>query len=73
MNEINYKIIRRIAVIKEESGGWATELNEISWHAAEPKYDIRRWNSDHTKMGKGITLTRPEAMNLFLALQEELR
>ncbi len=73
MNEINYKIIRRIAVIKEESGGWTTELNEVSWNGAESKYDIRRWNSDHTKMGKGITLTRPEAMNLFLALQEELR
>ena len=71
--ELNYKIIRRIAVIKEESGGWETELNEISWNGAESKYDIRRWNSDHTKMGKGITLTRPEAMNLMQALQEELR
>lgn len=71
--ELNYKIIRRIAVIKEESGGWATELNEISWNSAESKYDIRRWNSDHTKMGKGITLTRPEAVNLLVALQEELR
>ncbi len=71
--ELNYKIIRRIAVIKEESGGWETELNEISWNGAESKYDIRRWNADHTKMGKGITLTRPEAMNLLLALQEELR
>ena len=56
MNEIKYEIIRRIAVIKEESGGWATELNEVSWNEAEPKYDIRRWNADHTKMGKGITL-----------------
>lgn len=73
MNEINYKIIRKIAVVKEESGGWATELNEISWNGAEPKYDIRRWNSDHTKMGKGITLTKEEAAKLFQALQEELK
>lgn len=73
MNEINYKIIRQIAVIKEESGGWATELNELSWNEAEPKYDIRRWNADHTKMGKGITLTRAEAANLSLALQDELK
>lgn len=73
MNEIKYEITRRIAVIKEESGGWATELNEVSWNGAEPKYDIRRWNSDHTKMGKGITLTKAEAVNLFLALQDELK
>lgn len=73
MNEIKYEITHRIAVIKEESGGWATELNEVSWNGAEPKYDIRRWNSDHTKMGKGITLTKAEAVNLFLALQDELK
>ena len=72
MNEIKYEITRRIAVIKKESG-WATELNEVSWNGAEPKYDIRRWNSDHTKMGKGITLTKAEAVNLFLALQDELK
>lgn len=72
MNEINYKIIRKIAVIKEESGGWATELNEVSWNESDPKYDIRRWNAEHTKMGKGITLTQTEAINLLLALQVEL-
>lgn len=53
--------------------GWATELNEVSWNGAEPKYDIRRWNADHTKMGKGITLTKAEATSLLLALQEELK
>lgn len=73
MNEIKYEITRRIAVIKEESGGWATELNEVSWNGAEPKYDIRRWNADHTKMGKGITLTKAEATSLMQALKEELR
>ena len=73
MNEIKYKIIRKIDTIKEESGGWATELNEVSWNGAGPKYDIRRWNADHTKMGKGITLTRTEATSLMQALKEELR
>ena len=73
MNEIKYEIIRQIAVIKEECGGWTTELNEVSWNEAEPKYDIRRWNADHTKMGKGITLTRTEATSLMQALKEELR
>ena len=60
MPEVTYKIIKRIAILSEEKGGWRTELNEVSWNGAEPKYDIRRWNADHTKMGKGITLTRAE-------------
>lgn len=73
MPEVTYKIIKRIAILSEEKGGWRTELNEVSWNGAEPKYDIRRWNADHTKMGKGITLTRAEAASLFQALKEELR
>lgn len=73
MNEIKYEIIRQIAVIKEESGGWATELNEVSWNGAVPKYDIRRWNNDHTKVGKGITLTKEEAAILMQALQKETK
>ena len=72
MKEIKYEIVRKIAVIEEESGGWATELNEVSWNEADPKYDIRRWNTDHTKMGKGITLTQVGAINLHPALQNEL-
>lgn len=32
----------------------------MSWNGNEPKYDIRSWNEDHTKMGKGITLTDEE-------------
>ena len=50
-----------------------TYRKSISWNGAKSKYDIRRWNSDHTKMGKGITLTKAEAANLFLALQDELK
>jgi len=40
----------------------------ISWNDREPKYDIREWSPDHTKMGKGVTLSREE----LLALKELL-
>lgn len=73
MGQVTYKIARHIATIKEESGGWKTELNEVSWNEKEPKYDVRRWNEDHTKMGKGITFTKEEAAALLQALQEELK
>lgn len=41
------------------------ELNLISWNNAKPKYDLRRWDSEHEKMSKGITLTEDEVIQLF--------
>ena len=40
--------------------GWTKELNRVSFNGAPAKYDIRTWSPDHTKMGKGITLTNEE-------------
>lgn len=34
--------------------------NRVSFNGAPAKYDIRTWSPDHTKMGKGITLTNEE-------------
>jgi hypothetical protein len=48
------------------------ELNEVSWRGDPPKLDLRRWNANHTKCNKGITLSRKEAKNLLAALKEEL-
>jgi len=60
MAEIKYEIIETIAVLSEGNKGWKKELNLISWNDREPKYDIRDWSEDHTKMGKGVTLSTPE-------------
>ena len=35
-------------------------LNLISWNDGEPKYDIRDWSPDGTRMGKGISLSHDE-------------
>ena len=32
----------------------------ISWNDGEPKYDIRDWSPDGTRMGKGISLSHDE-------------
>ncbi len=32
----------------------------MSWNERDPKFDLREWSPDHTKMGKGITLTYEE-------------
>ncbi len=64
----SYEILRTIKVLSEESSGWVLELNEISWNARAPKFDIRAWSSDHKKMGKGVTLSKENLIALKDAL-----
>lgn len=72
MPDIKYEIIQSIACLSEEKSGWTKELNLVSWNGNGPKYDIRSWSADHTKMGKGVTLTREELVQLASVLQELL-
>jgi hypothetical protein len=58
--DINYTIDKNIAVLGTYGNGWSKELNLVAWNGNEPKYDIRDWNTDHTRMSKGITLTPKE-------------
>lgn len=57
MAEIKYEIIQTIGVLSENNKGWKKELNLISWNDREPKYDLRDWSDDHSKMGKGVTFS----------------
>lgn len=66
---IQYEIIETIAVISESTKGWTKELNLISWNGRKPKYDLRDWAPDHEKMGKGITLTKEELLQLKQTLE----
>ena len=65
MADIKYEIKKEIGVISEGKKGWKKELNLISWNDKEAKYDIRDWNEDHSKIGKGITLTKDETEKLI--------
>ena len=60
MAEIKFEIKKTIAVLSESAKGWTKELSLVSWNDKEPKYDIREWSPDHSKMGKGVTLTAEE-------------
>lgn len=70
MAELKYDIVKSIASLSEEKGGWTKELNLISWNDKEPKYDIRAWSSDHAKMGKGVTLSEEELYALRDAIND---
>ena len=72
MKEIQYEMVKKIAVLSMSDSGYAKEINLISWNGNEPKYDIRSFSPNHEKCGKGITLTADEAAALLKALQEEL-
>jgi hypothetical protein len=64
MSEFNYQIIKRIGVLSTTASGWEKQLNLMSWNDREPKYDIREWSPDGEKMGKGVTLSKEELLNL---------
>lgn len=58
--DFTFEITKNCGEISKSKGGWALELNMVSWGGREPKYDIRSWSPDHQKMGKGVTLSKEE-------------
>lgn len=71
MAELKFEIVESLGVLSENAKGWTKELNKVSWNERDPKYDLREWNPDHTRMGKGITLTEEEVEVLKKILNGE--
>ena len=57
MAELKYEIVENLGTLGENARGWSKEVNLISWNEKEP---IRDWAPDHSRMGKGVTLTADE-------------
>lgn len=64
MAEIKFEIKKQLGIISESAKGWSKELNLVSWNDKESKYDLREWDPDHEKMGKGLTMTVDELKKL---------
>lgn len=60
MAEFSFEIVEHLGVLSTAANGWKKELNRVSYNGADPKFDLRSWNEDHTKMSKGITLSVEE-------------
>ena len=60
MAEFKFEIQEHLAQLSTNPKGWCKELTKVSWNEREPKYDIRDWSPDYTKMGKGLTFTVEE-------------
>ena len=76
--EIECKIIESYGVFSNGiyPGGarnWNKEVNLISWNGRPAKLDIRAWQRNHEKCGKGIAITRAEAEELVKLLGRILK
>lgn len=66
-DELTFKVVQDFGAFGD--GKWQKHLALVKWGDNDPKYDIRPWNDDMTKMGKGITLTDSEALDLMDLLE----
>lgn len=69
-NEFSYEVTESIQILSQNAKGWTKEINLVSWNQRPPKLDIREWNHNEGKMGKGVTLTEEEGELLYKALKE---
>ena len=70
--ELKFEILNDLGTLSESTKGWSKKLTRIIWNEDEPKYDIRAWDSELKKMGKGITLTEKELRQLKELIDKEL-
>ena len=69
-DDFQFEIVRHLGVLSTSSRGWIKELNLVRWNGRDPKYDIREWQPDHSKMSKGVTMTREEMGELYGILSD---
>jgi hypothetical protein len=69
MPDLKYEVKEKLGALSKDARGWQKELNLVSWNDHPAKFDLREWSEDHSKMGKGITLTAEE----LKALRELLK
>ncbi|CMZ93064.1 seryl-tRNA synthetase family protein [Streptococcus pneumoniae] len=69
MAEFTFEIEEHLLTLSENEKGWTKEINRVSFNGAPAKFDIRAWSPDHTKMGKGITLSNEEFQTMVDAFK----
>lgn len=67
MAGIKFEIEEKLGQISERKG-WKKEVNLVSWNGKKSKLDIREWDEEYEKMGRGITLSKKEIIELYRIL-----
>ena len=70
--EIECEIIESYGIFSPGNRTWNKEVNLVSWNGRPAKLDIRNWQRNHEKCGKGIAITREEAEELVKLLEKIL-
>ena len=71
--DIECTIIESYGIFSQGIKFWNKEVNLVSWNGRPAKLDIRNWQRDHGKCGKGIAITREEAEELVKLLSRILQ
>ncbi len=71
MSETRFEIKRNLGMLGRNKSGWMKVLTLTSWNGNPAKLDIRDWNEDYTRCGKGVTFTDEEARVLKALLDQE--
>jgi hypothetical protein len=72
-DEIQCDILEYYGIFSGGNRKWNKEVNLVSWNGRPAKLDIRNWQNDHEKCGKGITVSREEAEQLIKLLGQILK
>ncbi len=71
--DFSFEIVEHICTIAEgRQDGYSKELNYVAFNGKNPKWDVREWNTDHTKMTKGLNFTDEEIYKIATAAMERL-
>ena len=57
---VRCEILETFIEFPATASGYHKELNLVKWGEHSPKYDLRSWNDDRSKMGKGLTFSKSE-------------
>lgn len=64
-DDFSFTVHKKIAVFGEENeNGYMLALTKTSFCNREVQYDLRPWNKDFTKTGKGIRLTKEQLADM---------
>lgn len=64
MAKLSYDILEKFGSLSTNKSGWELQLNFVQWGDNQPKFDLRSWSPDNSKMGKGLTLSHEEIVAL---------
>ncbi len=70
MAAIQFEIYKVLGSLTEGGRGMVKQLTCMSWGENAPKFDLRPWNDEYERMGKGVTLSLDEIKALRDILNE---